>query len=105
MLKPMQIEGGRVVEGAEGPCPILIFVKPDERERKTLIEQHGIDEHTLNSALDPNELARVEFQADHTVLIIKRPKRYSPTDNFLFNVSSVGIFLFKERMVIVLSED
>lgn len=105
MLRHFRIEGGRVVAGGNGRGGILVFVNPDEAERGTLTQKLRIDEHTLNSALDPNELSRIEFEPRHAAIITKRPKRYSAEDNFLFNVSSVGMFLFSGRLVIVLNED
>lgn len=100
-----QIQGSRIEEGNQELSQIQIISNPDEKERKLLLEERKIDEHTLNSALDPNEPARVEFESDHTALIIKRPKRYSPTDNFLFNVASTGIFMFPDRLILLLNED
>jgi magnesium transporter len=105
MLKKYRIEGGKVVEGADGRGGILVFINPDDSERRMLTQQLAVDEHTLNSALDPNELARMEFEPRHIALITKRPKRYSAQDNFLFNVSSVGMFLFSGRLLIILNED
>jgi magnesium transporter len=64
-----------------------------------------LDEHTLNSALDPDELSRLEFEPEHLALIFKRPKSYSHNDQFLFRVASTGAFLFKDKLIIVLSED
>jgi magnesium transporter len=101
----MEICGSKILDGSGSQCPIQIYVDPDEKEKRHLIDECRIDEHTLNSALDPNEPARLEFEPDHAALIIKRPKRYSPTDNFLFNISSVGIFAFKDKLFIVLTED
>jgi magnesium transporter len=101
----MQITGNRICDGSDEQCPIHIFINPDENEKRILIEERRIDEHTINSALDPNEPARIELESDHIALIIKRPKRYSPTDNFLFNVSSVGIFLFRDHLLILQTED
>ncbi len=105
MLKVMEICGNKILDGSGDQCPIQIFIDPDDKEKRHLIDDCKIDEHTLYSALDPNEPARLEFEPDHTALIIKRPKRYSPTDNFLFNISSIGIFSFKEKMIIVLTDE
>jgi len=105
MLKFMQITENRITDGSDAQCPIHLFIIPDEKEKKHLMEERKIDEHTLNSALDPNEPARIEFSVDHTALIFKRPRRYSPTDNFLFGISSVGLFLFKDNLTIVLAEE
>jgi len=46
---------------------------PDEASAGNLIEQIKLDEHTLNSALDPDELSRLEFEPEHTAIIFKRP--------------------------------
>jgi len=104
MLKYMKVVDGKVVE-ADGDGPVLMYVAPDEAERKSLIEQFKIDEHTLNSALDPDELARVEFEPEHAALIIKRAKRYNSEDRYLFKVCSTGIFLFSDRLIVVTPDD
>ncbi len=105
MLKKFQIQDGKLVENGTHECPVHLLINPDDPERKYLIEQLGIDEYNINSALDPNELGRLEFEPTHTVLIVKRPKRYSSADNFLLKISSVGLFMFKDKIVILLSED
>jgi len=38
-------------------APILVYINPDEAERRTLIDSFKVDEHTLLSTLDPEELA------------------------------------------------
>jgi magnesium transporter len=38
-------------------------------------------------------------------VIFKRAKNYSSEDNFLFRVSSTGLFLFKDRLIIVRAEE
>jgi magnesium transporter len=38
-------------------------------------------------------------------MILKRPKRYTAEDSFHFKVLSTGVFLFKDRLIIVLAED
>jgi magnesium transporter len=70
----------QTVEGAQGP--IRVFINPTEEERAFLTDKMGIDAHTLASALDPDELARLEFEPDHIALIFKRPKSYTADDQF-----------------------
>ncbi|MCK9280964.1 MAG: magnesium transporter CorA family protein [Melioribacteraceae bacterium] len=84
---------------------ILIYVSPTEEEKKSLVSKYNIDEHTLNSSLDPDELARLEFEPDHMAMIVKIPKTYSGADRLLFRVSSMGMFLFKDKIIVVVSED
>jgi magnesium transporter len=105
MLKQMRIVDGKLVEAGNGDAVVHVYVAPDEAERKYLIDQLKIDEHTLNSSLDPDELSRLEFEPDHIAVIYKRPKNYCAADAFLFKVFSAGVFVFKDRVVIVVAEE
>ena len=105
MLKRYLLSDNKVVETDDQQGQILVFINPDEAERKHMLDDYRLDEHTLNSALDPDELARLEFEPEHVALIFKRPKNYSSKDQFLFKVASVGVFLFKDRVIVLLSED
>lgn len=105
MLKKLYINDGKIVENGSGDASVYVYSAPDENEKKYLIEQLKIDEHTLNSSLDPDELSRLEFEPEHIAMILKRPKRYTAEDSFHFKVLSTGIFFFKDRLVIVNSED
>lgn len=105
MLRRYQFTQGRLAESSDEMSPVLVYINPDEAERRFLVNHLKMDEHTLSSALDPDELSRIEFEPEHVAVIFKRPKYYSAEDNFLFKVASTGAFLFKDRLVIVLSED
>jgi magnesium transporter len=103
MLRKTQLVEGRLQTAQEGP--VWLVAGPDEGERRTLVDALKIDEHTLNSALDPDELARLELEPEHAALILKRPKSYSKEDDFLFKVLSNGLFLFKDKLVVVMAEE
>lgn len=105
MLKRYDIAQGKIAEIEKETAGIFYYINPDEAEKKFLIDNYKIDEHTLNSALDPNELARLEFEPEHMALILKRPKKYEARDQLLFKVPTVGIFFFKNFMIIVASEE
>jgi len=105
MITRFEIIQGRIISSEHEQSPILVFTNPDDNEKKFLIEELKIDEHTLASALDPDELSRLEFEPDHTAIIFKRPRNYSAKDKLLFKVGSCGVFLFKNRLVIVQAED
>jgi magnesium transporter len=105
MLKKLFISNGKIIEGGNGDAVVYVYSAPDETERKYLIEQLKIDEHTLNSSLDPDELSRLEFEPEHIAMIFKRPKRYTAEDSFHFKVLSTGVFLFKDRIIIVMAEE
>lgn len=105
MLQSYSVTNGRIAKGTEGFPQIEVYILPDETERSRLINDYGIDEHTLLSSTDPDETPRIEFEDNHTAIILKYPKNYSAEDNFLFKVKSMGIFLFPpERIVIVLDD-
>lgn len=105
MLIQYKIVDNKLVENGTENSPVSVYVCPDDKERKYLIEELKIDEHNVNSALDPNELSRVEFDENHAVIIIKRPKRYSSEDNFIFKISSIGLFVFPNKLVVIRAED
>jgi magnesium transporter len=105
MMKLYRILDGRLSDAGAGDCSVSLYVNPDESERRVLVNEHRIDEHTLTSALDPDELSRLEFEPEHAALIINRPRNYSSVDEFNFRVSSMGLFLFRDRMVIVAQEE
>ena len=105
MLKRYQISEGRFCDGTAETCPIHVYVKPDEAEKRYLVNELKLDEHTLASSLDPDELARLEFEPEHVAVIVKRPRSYSAEDLYLFRVSSMGLFLFRDKLVIVSGED
>ena len=104
MVRRFAIEKNVIVP-VETAGTILVYINPDKDERDYLVKTLNVDEHTLNSSLDPDEISRVEFEADHLAVIFKRPKNYSSADQFLFKVSSVGLFLLKEQLLIVAAED
>ncbi|MBN2269292.1 MAG: magnesium transporter CorA family protein [Sedimentisphaerales bacterium] len=105
MLKRLKISDGRLCECEDGEAVVFVYVGPDETEKKHLVEELKIDEHTLLSSLDPDELSRLEFEPEHVAAILKQPRHYAPQDEFLFKVVSTGVFIFKGKLVIVVGED
>jgi len=105
MVRRFDIIEKKIVPSDVQESKILIFINPSDEEKNFITKSLLIGEHNLASALDPDELSRIEFEEDHTAIIFKRPKNYSSEDNFLFKVTSSGFFIFKERLVIVMSED
>jgi len=105
MVTRYEIVQNALVESQSEESPIIVYVNPDPAERETLVSKFDIDDHTLSSALDPDEVSRVEISPDFISLIWKRPTNYSGKDNFFFNVASVGLFLIKDKLVIVLPDD
>jgi magnesium transporter len=105
MQKNYDLDAGKIREGGKELVSVLVFINPDVDEKRILVDECKIDEHTLNSALDPDELSRLEFEPDHVALIFKMPRNYSEKDQLLFRVASTGAFLFKGRLIIVIPND
>jgi magnesium transporter len=105
MLKRFEIKDGGIHPSLNENGQILVFVCPDKDEISYLTNTFQLDEHTVQSALDPDELSRLEIESNHYALIFKRPRNYSSEEQFLFKVSSIGIFMFKDCMIILISED
>ena len=105
MLYEYSVLNGRISHDAGGNVPVDIYVLPTEDERAHLIDDLGVDEHTLTSSTDPDETPRIEFESNHIAMILKYPKNYSADDNFLFRVKSMGIFMFKDRVVVVVDDN
>jgi len=101
MIKAFKLEDGRVVEVPDGKGPILRVTEPTAEEKTYLQREFHIDEHNLVSTQDPHELPRLELDGDHLAVIFKQPKRYSARDHFNFKINAVGLFLFKDRLVVV----
>ena len=105
MLKKFQIDCNKIVETTDDNAPVLVYSNPDEAEKRYLVDTFQIDEHTLNSALDPDEQARLELEPSHIAFIFKRPKNYSGADQLLFKATTIGVFFFGERLVLVTGEE
>lgn len=105
MLQAFSVANGRIARGTGGTFPVDVYILPDETERSILVKDLGIDEHTLASSIDPDETPRLEFDDHYTAIILKYPKNYSAEDNFLFRVKSMGIFLFTDRVVLVVDDN
>lgn len=105
MLKKYWLKQGKLVDNGDEPAPVWVYVDPDESEPRQLVDEFGLDEHTLVSALDPDELARLEFEPEHVALIYKRPSSYQEEGRFMFRVASTGLFLFRDRLVLVQAKE
>lgn len=103
MLHEYIIAENKIIASAGGT--IKVYYNPTEEEKQFLINSYKIDEHTLASSLDDDEVARVETEPNHLAMIVKSPRKYAPRDEFLFRVMSLGIFLFSDKMVIVSNDE
>ena len=105
MIKRFQLTDGSLVPVESKDSPIQVYINPDTPERNFIQATFNIDEHTVSSALDPDEVSRIEFHTDHMLLIWKRPTNYSGEESFFFSVASIGLLLLKERLIIIAKDD
>jgi magnesium transporter len=103
MLERYAFEEGRLVLRDNGDG-VLLYIAPTEEERKHLLKDRGLDPHDLASALDPDELGRVELDGPRATIIIKQPRNYASEDQLLFTVVSIGLFLEPKRLIVVAPE-
>ena len=102
MFKSYNIADGRIVECPEDSIgPIQLYSNPTDEDRDFLVNECGIDEHTYYSALDEDEISRVESETNQIAVILKQPRRYNRDDKLIFRVASAGAFLFRDKIIIV----
>ena len=100
-----RLESGRLVPCEPNEAQIIGYISPTIDDEAELQEHYKIDYHTLQSSLDPDELSRLELEPDHAAIIFKRPRSFCADDNFLLKLTSTGIFMYKEYLVIVMADD
>ena len=100
-----KLESGRLVPCEPNEAQIIGYISPTIDDEAELQEHYNIDYHTLQSSLDPDELSRLELEPDHAAIIFKRPRSFCADDNFLLKLTSTGIFVYKEYLVIVMADD
>ena len=105
MPRHLRIVAGKLAECGADESTIQVYVNPSPEERRELVAWYGLDEHTLASSLDPDELARIELESEHLAIIFKRPLEYTAQDHLSFKVTSFGLFLFRERLIAVLPDE
>ena len=105
MIKNYTLQGKSLVQTDSDEPLVQVYVNPDADERNQLRELLDLDEHTLASTLDPDEISRVEHTPDYLLIIWKRPTSYTGGASLQFDVVSVGLFLYENRLVIVAKDD
>lgn len=105
MKRCLALTDGRPNECPEEEAQIFFYSAPTASERAELVDHWMVDTHSVNAALDPDEVPRVDFNEGHTNLFWKRPTSVRADKQILFNVASMGVFIRDGRMVVVASDD
>ncbi|MDP9523159.1 magnesium transporter CorA family protein [Pseudomonas putida] len=98
MIEGYCINDGALCPTAVSAASVWLSIAPDDAERSILQQRLGISAQALESSLDPDEVARIEIKPDHLFLIWKRPESF---DGRVFNVSSFGVVLSEQRLVVI----
>lgn len=104
MKTSFTLAGGRLIPTDSPKAKVRIFTMEEEGEREEVMETVGADPYDIDAALDPDEIARVEFKRNLTSIIWKRPYRLSG-DDFSFGVSSAGLFLHDDMLTVIISKE
>lgn len=105
MVKYYKILDGFIVAGTPEESTITIYNSPNETEKQKIIDTLDITIHDVESALDPEEISRVEFTPEYIYLIWKKPDSALFEQQLKFGVSSVGIFFQQDKLTIISREE
>ena len=104
MLRKYSIIDRKIVASDLKDAEILYYSNPDEIEKDTILNKYTINEHNYQSALDPNEISRLEFEDKYVSFIFKKPQSIINIDKLFFKASTVGMFYSEQNIIIVSGE-
>lgn len=104
MINSFALSQGALQRVERLDAEVMLFSDPDAAERDLLHSHFKVDEHALASALDPDEVSRIEFHPDHLFLIWKRPENYSG-GGLAFEVSSCGLLFSPGQLLVIATDD
>ncbi|WP_426234160.1 magnesium transporter CorA family protein [Pseudomonas sp. TWP3-2] len=105
MINSFALSHGALQRVERLDAEVMLFSNPDAAERDLLHSHFKLDEHALASALDPDEVSRIEFHPDHLFLIWKRPENYSGGGSLAFEVSSCGLLFSPGQLLVIATDD
>jgi magnesium transporter len=103
VLTKYQIENNTISETVDSGAGIFVFVAPEEHEKAFLREQFCLDEYDLASALDADEIPRLETAGDRTFIIWKIPARAQIGGIIDLGVLTVGIVIRQNKMAFIMN--
>ncbi|WP_322843527.1 magnesium transporter CorA family protein [Pseudomonas sp. B33.4] len=105
MINSFALSHGALQRVERLDAEVMLFSNPDAAERDLLHSHFKVDAHALASALDPDEVSRIEFHPDHLFLIWKRPENYSGGGSLAFEVSSCGLLFAPGQLLVIATDD
>lgn len=94
-----------VIRTEKNEGPICVISAPSAHEAREIMGSLQIDQHDFDSALDPDEISRLEIEPELTTMIWKVPKQVTVEEELHFDVASVGIFMQYASMTMLSADD
>jgi len=96
----LQINSGALVPSPAG-FDIIVYAAPTQEEKLEAMRLWGLDVYDVESALDPDEIPRIEYSSGRAALIWNWPRNAAVADQIRFDVASMGLFLTQGKLIIV----
>lgn len=100
-----EIRNGSIVTASPDAATIHVFAAPNEAEKQQILTTLQIDRYDLESALDVDEISRIEFGPSRVYAIWKRPMSASFDERLRLEVISVGLFLDAKGLTVVTGDE
>ncbi len=86
---------------------VSVYSNPSSAAQRDKLEALGIDDHMLESALDPDEISRLEYEPDdkQAFIVMKRPKLEANGRPEVLEISSIGMLFQPNRLILVVPDD
>lgn len=101
MILAYKVLNGILVECDRKESSVLVYNEPTDAEKKELLELPVMDQSNLDAIFDADEVPRVESVEGYTLIIWKRPDNVSTSDALQFGVSSIGIVLHHDEVILI----
>jgi len=101
MISIWKQENLKMIEGERSDKPVWVDARNVTREDiRTLESEYGIDTEIIMDILDPDELSRIEQEAEYTLIIVRLPIFIAANEVSYFTIP-LGILIFPEMIVTV----
>ncbi len=106
MIRYFQIMNGKIIASDAKSAQVEVYINPDAMEKERIRSFCSVDDHTLLSALDPDEVPRVDIEDDFLFIAMKKPNNATTIDAMIeFQVSSIGMLLAGGRLLLITASD
>lgn len=106
MVRKYTFSRNGFVEAPDAPT-VFHFFEVTQKEMDELVNTYNLDPHNIASALDPEEVARLEYDDETgiTTLIWKVPTTIRLNELSSFNVVSMGLFVVEKSIIVISAEE